>query len=145
MEAAQSAIGTTNVSRTCSGVTPERLRQWQIVALEKLRRAFKNALPRSKPSFSLQLNIDMNTFAFLINVIEPAGVPALRIGFTIALLLVIGAGVFIYGRRDRLFGRDPEVEGDTPAVRHSRVEEIVLIWGGLTLVVVSILYQLWFD
>ena len=86
----------------------------------------------------------MNTLAFLLNVIEPVGKPALRIGFTIALLLVIGAGVFIYHRRDRLFGRDPEVEGDTPAVRHNRVEEIVLIWGGLTLVVLSVLYQLWF-
>ena len=97
MAAAQSAIGTTNVSRTCSGVTPERLRRLQVVALEKLRRAFKNALPQSNPSFSLQLNIDMNTFAFLLNVIEPAGVPALRIGFTIALLLALGAGVFITG------------------------------------------------
>jgi hypothetical protein len=87
----------------------------------------------------------MNTLAFLLNVIEPAGVPALRVGFTIALLFLIGAGVFICPRRDRLFGRDPEVEGDTPAVRHNRVEEIVLIWNGLTLVVLSILYQLWFD
>lgn len=86
----------------------------------------------------------MNTLAFLLNVIEPVGVPALRIGFTIALLLVIGTGVFIYHRRDQLFGRDPEVESDTPVVRHNRVEEIVLIWGGLTLVVVSILYELWF-
>jgi hypothetical protein len=86
----------------------------------------------------------MNTLAFLLNVIESVGKPALRIGFTIALLLVISAGVFIYHRRDRLFGRDPEVEGDTPAVRHNRVEEIVLIWGGLTLVVLSVLYQLWF-
>ena len=86
----------------------------------------------------------MNTFAFFLNVIDPAGVPALRVGFTIALLLVIGAGAFIYHRRDRLFGRDPEAEADTPAVRHNRVEEIVLIWGGLTLVVLSIFYQLWF-
>jgi hypothetical protein len=46
----------------------------------------------------------MNTLALLLNVIEPVGVPALRIGFTIALLLVIGAGVFIYHRRDQLFG-----------------------------------------
>jgi hypothetical protein len=35
----------------------------------------------------------MNTFAFLLNVIEPAGVPALRIAFTIALLLVIGGAL----------------------------------------------------
>ena len=141
---AQSVIGTTNVSRSCSGVTPEQLRPLPVVALEKLRRAFENALPRSKPSFSLQLKIDMNTFAFLLNVIQPAGVPALRIGFTIALLLALGAGVFIYHRRDQLFGRDPEVVNDTPVVRHNRVEEIVFVFGGLTLAVLSVLYQLWF-
>ena len=38
----------------------------------------------------------MNTFAFLL-AIQPDGIPALRIGFTIALLLALGAGIFIYG------------------------------------------------
>ena len=85
----------------------------------------------------------MNTFAFLL-AIQPAGVPALRIGFTIALLLVIGAVVFIYHRRDQLFGRDPEVANEIPAVRHNRVEEIIFVLGGLTLAVLSVLYQLWF-
>jgi hypothetical protein len=138
---AQSVIGTTNVSRSCSGVTPERLRRLQVVALEK--RAFENALPRSKPSFSPRCNIDMNTFAFLL-AIQPAGVPVLRIAFTIALLLALGAGAFIYRRRDRLFGRDPEVVNDTTVVRHNRAEEIVFVLGGLTLAVLSVLYQLWF-
>jgi hypothetical protein len=85
----------------------------------------------------------MNTFAFLV-AIQPAAEPALRIAFTIALLLALGAGVFIYGRRDQLFGRDPEVVNDTPVVRHNRVEEIVFVFGGLTLAVLSVLYQLWF-
>jgi hypothetical protein len=85
----------------------------------------------------------MNTFAFLL-AIEPSGVPVLRIAFTIALLLALGAGVFIYRRRDQLFGRDPEVVNDTPIVRHNRLEEIIFVWGGLTLVVLSVLYQLWF-
>lgn len=86
----------------------------------------------------------MNTCVLLLGVIESAGKPALRIGLTIPLLLLMGAGVFIYRRRDQLFGRDPEVDNDTPAIRHNRVEEIVLVWGGLTLVVLSVLYQLWF-
>jgi hypothetical protein len=85
----------------------------------------------------------MNTCAFLL-AIEPSGVPVLRIAFTIALLLALGAGVFIYRRRDQLFGRDPEVVNDTPIVRHNRLEEIIFVWGGLTLVVLSVLYQLWF-
>jgi hypothetical protein len=86
----------------------------------------------------------MNTCALLLGVIESAGKPALRIGFTIPLLLLMGAGVFIYRRRDQLFGRDPEVVNDTPVVRHNRVEAIGFIFGGLTLVVLSVLYQLWF-
>lgn len=85
----------------------------------------------------------MNTFALLF-AIQPAGQPVLRIAFTIALLLALGAGVFIYGRCDQLFGRDPEVVNDTPVVRHNRFEEIVFVLGRLTLAVLSVLYQLWF-
>jgi hypothetical protein len=86
----------------------------------------------------------MNTCVLLLGVIELAGKPALRIGFIIALLLALGAGVFIYRRRDRLFGRDPEVLNDTPVVRHNRLEGILFVLGGLTLAVLSVLYQLWF-
>jgi hypothetical protein len=86
----------------------------------------------------------MNTCVLLLGVIESAGKPALLIAFTIPLLLLMGAGVFIYRLRDQLFGRDPEVDNDTPAIRHDGVEVIVLVWGGLTLVVLSVLYQLWF-
>ena len=85
----------------------------------------------------------MNTFAFLL-AIQPAGEPALRIGFTIPLLLLMGVGVLIYRRRDQLFGRDPEVVNDTRVVRHNRPEGIVFVLGGLTLAVLSVLYQLWF-
>ena len=85
----------------------------------------------------------MNTLAFLL-AIEPAGVPALRIAFTIALLIALGIGVFIYGRRDQLFGGDPEVVNDTPVVRHNRLEGIIFVWGGLTLAVLGVLYRLWF-
>ena len=85
----------------------------------------------------------MNTFAFLF-AIQPAGQPALRIAFTIALLLALCAGAFIYGRRDQLFGRDTEVVNDTPVVRHNRLEEVIFVLGGLTLAVLSVLYQLWF-
>ena len=85
----------------------------------------------------------MNTFDFL-PAIQPAGEPALRIAFTMALLLALGSGVFIYARRDQLFGGDPEVTNDTPVVRHNRLEEIIFVWSGLTLVVLGVLYQLWF-
>jgi hypothetical protein len=38
----------------------------------------------------------------------------------------------------------PRLVNDTPVVRHTRVEEIVFVFGGLTLAVLSVLYQLWF-
>ena len=85
----------------------------------------------------------MNTLTFLL-VIQQAGLPVLRIAFTIALLLALGAAVFIYRRRDQLFDRDPEVVNDTPVVRHNRLEEVVFVWSGLTLAVLMALYQLWF-
>ena len=85
----------------------------------------------------------MNTFTFLL-AINSAAQPALRIAFTIALFLTLSAGVFIYRRRDQLFGRDADVVNDTPVVRHNRLEEIVFVWGGLTLAVLTVVYQLWF-
>jgi hypothetical protein len=86
----------------------------------------------------------MSTWVLLLGVIESTGKPALRIGFTIPLLLLMGAGVLIYRRRDQLFGRDSEVVNDTPVVRHNRLEGIVFVLGGLTIAVLSVLYQLWF-
>ena len=85
----------------------------------------------------------MNTFTFLL-AINSASQPALRIAFPIPLALLIVAGVFIYRQRDQLFGGDPEVTNDIPAVRHNRLEEIIFVWSGLTLAVLSVLYQLWF-
>jgi hypothetical protein len=78
-----------------------------------------------------------------IAVIEQAGVPALRVGFTLAVIVFLLAGVIIWRRRHQFFDRDPNVENDVPAVRHNREEEILLVWGGLTLVLVSILHQVW--
>jgi len=86
----------------------------------------------------------MNTCVLVLGVIESAGKSALRIGFTIPLLLLMGSGVFIYRRRDQLFGRDPAVMNDTPVVRHNRLEGVVFVLGGLTLAVLGVLYQLWF-
>ena len=81
--------------------------------------------------------------AVLMGAIEAAGAPALRIFFTMAVLFFFGAGGFIYRRRHQLFDRDPQVTDDQPVVRHNRLEEILLVWSGLTLLLLSILYQLW--
>ena len=78
-----------------------------------------------------------------IAVIEQAGVPALRIAFTIAVILFLSGGMVIFRRRHQLFERDPDVDNDVPVVRHNRMEEILFVWTGLMLVLIAILYQVW--
>jgi hypothetical protein len=81
--------------------------------------------------------------SLLIALIEPAGIPALRIAFTVAVIFFLVGGVFVWRRRHQFFDRDPNVENDFPVVRHNREEVILFVWGGLTLVLLSILYQVW--
>ncbi len=79
----------------------------------------------------------------LIGGIQAAAIPALRVAFTIAVLVLAGAGLFIYHERHQFFDRDPNVENDVPVVRHNREEEILFVWSGMMLVLLSILYQVW--
>ena len=46
-------------------------------------------------------------------------------------------------RRQQFFDYDPNVENDIPVVRNNREEEILFVWSGLMLVLLSILYQVW--
>jgi hypothetical protein len=86
----------------------------------------------------------MQTNGFpVMAVIEQVGVPALRAAFTIAVIIFLFAGIFIWRRRHQFFDRDRNVLNDIPAVRHNREEEILLVWGGLTTVLVFILIQVW--
>ena len=78
-----------------------------------------------------------------IAVIEQAGLPALRVAFSIAVLVFLYAGVLIFRRRHQFFDRDPNVENDVAVVRHNRLEEILFVWNGLMLVLIAILYQVW--
>jgi hypothetical protein len=82
-------------------------------------------------------------FFLVMAVIEQAGVPALRVAFTGAVLIFLSAGVFLWRRRHQFFDRDPNVENDVPVVRHNREEVILFVWGGITLVLLSIVYQVW--
>jgi hypothetical protein len=79
----------------------------------------------------------------LIGAIESTGIPALRVVATIAVLFVAGVGLLIYHKRHQFFDRDPDVDDDFPAVRRVRAEEVLLVWSGLTLVMLSILLQVW--
>jgi hypothetical protein len=73
----------------------------------------------------------------MVGIIEQPGVPALRIGFTLAVLAL----VFIWRRRHQFFERDSNVENDDTAAHHNRLEEILFVWGGRTLALLGILYQ----
>jgi hypothetical protein len=81
--------------------------------------------------------------AAFIAVIEQQGVPALRVGFTLAVIVFLFAGVFIWRSRHQFSDRDRNIENDVPVARHNREEEILFVWIGLTLVLLGILYQVW--
>ena len=78
-----------------------------------------------------------------IAVIEQAGLPALRVAFTLAVIIFLFAGVFIWRRRHQFFDRDPSVDNDVPVVRHNREEAILFVWSGMTLILTYILFQVW--
>ena len=84
-----------------------------------------------------------NQVTAFVAVLEQAGLPALRVAFSIAVLVFLYGGVLIFRRRHQFFDRDPNVENDFPVVRHNRLEEMLFVWGGLTLVLHSIPYQVW--
>ncbi len=79
----------------------------------------------------------------MMAVIEQAGVPALRVAFTLAVLAFLVGGILIFRKRHQLFDRDPDVDNDGPVVQHNREELITLVWSGMTLVLIAILYQVW--
>jgi hypothetical protein len=79
----------------------------------------------------------------IIAAIEQAGVPALRGAFSIAALVLVLAGILIFRRRHQLFDRDPTVENDVREVRDDRIQLFVMVWGGLTTLIVGILIDVW--
>ena len=90
----------------------------------------------------MNIPVTYQVMAFMA-VIEQAGIPALRVAFTIAVIVFLFGGYVIFRKRHQFFDRDPNVENDVPVVRHNRVEEILFVWSGLMLVLIAILYQVW--
>ncbi len=78
-----------------------------------------------------------------VAVIEQVGIPALRIVFSVALLGFLCGGILIFRKRHQFFDRDPDVDNDVPVVRRNREEAIMFVWGGLTLVLLYVLDQVW--
>jgi hypothetical protein len=54
--------------------------------------------------------------------------PALRVFFGFCLLLVFFAGLYVFSKRQKLFGQDPDVTNDTWAARNLRLWQVLLVW-----------------
>jgi hypothetical protein len=81
--------------------------------------------------------------SLVMAVIEQGGVAALRVAFTVAAIIFLLVGIFIWRRRHQFFDRDADVANDVRVVRHNREEVILFVWGGITLVLLTILFQVW--
>jgi len=53
---------------------------------------------------------------------------ALRIVFSICLVIVFFAGLYVFRVRKRLFDRDPQVTGDNYGARNLRLWQVILVW-----------------
>jgi len=79
----------------------------------------------------------------VIAAIEQSGIAALRGAFSLAALVFVLVGILIFRRRHQLFDRDLAVVNDGREARDNRMELIALVWGGLTILVVGILIDVW--
>ena len=79
----------------------------------------------------------------MVAIINPAALPALRIAATFFFLLYLAGGAYIFRNRRRFFGRDPNVDNDIPAVRHVRVELVLIPWLGITTLILILLISFW--
>ena len=64
---------------------------------------------------------------------QHAGIPALRVAFTIAALAMSGVGLYTFQKRHQLFDQDPEVDTDTAVARHNRIEEVIFVYARMML------------
>ena len=79
----------------------------------------------------------------MLALINPVALPALRVAATLFFIIYLLFGAYIFRNRHRFFDRDPNVDNDIPAVRHVRVEVVLIPWLGLTTLLVILLISLW--
>ncbi len=66
----------------------------------------------------------------------------LRIFFSVCLVAVILAGVYVFKNRKKLFSRDPNVTGDHYGARNLRLWQIILVWILAVDLLVTMLWRL---
>ena len=85
----------------------------------------------------------MNTRLFIaIHQLQDAAV-SLRIVFSVCLVAVILAGLYVIKKRRELFGRDPHVTADTWASRNLRLWQVILVWILAMDLLITMLLRLW--
>jgi hypothetical protein len=52
----------------------------------------------------------------------------LRIFFSVCLVIVILAGIYIFKNRQKFFARDPHVTADHYGARNLRLWQVILVW-----------------
>ena len=79
----------------------------------------------------------------MLALINPAALPALRIAATFFFLVYLAGGAYVFRNRHRFFDRDPNVDDDIPAVRHVRVEVVLIPWLVITTLILILLISFW--
>jgi hypothetical protein len=79
----------------------------------------------------------------MLALVNPEALPALRIAGTFFLVINLFRGAYIFRNRQRLFGNDPNVSSDNPAVRRVRAEVVLIPWLFLTTLLIILLVVLW--
>ena len=79
----------------------------------------------------------------MLALINPGALPALRIAATFFFLLYLAGGAYIFRNRHRFFDRDPNVDNDGRAVRHIRVEVVLIPWLVITTLILILLISFW--
>ena len=79
----------------------------------------------------------------MLALINPVALPALRIAATFSFIIYLLFGAYIFRNRHRFFDRDPNVANDVPAVRHIRVEVVLIPWFVLTTLILILLIRFW--
>jgi hypothetical protein len=79
----------------------------------------------------------------MLALINPAALPALRTAATLFFIIYLLFGAYIFRNRHRFFDRDPRVDNDIPAVRHVRVEVVLIPWLVITTLILILLISFW--
>ncbi len=82
---------------------------------------------------------------FMFALINPVALPPLRIAATFFFLIYLAGGAYLFRNRHRFFGRDLNVDDDIPAVRHMRVEVVLIPWFSVATLILVLLIRFWID